>query len=60
MKYKLRCRKKGIVVDELSDIDKYDIVWIREMIPEVYPMDKEYFDASVKRFNEYKAQLTMF
>lgn len=25
-----------------------------------YEIDKEYFDASVKRFNEYKAQLTMF
>jgi site-specific DNA-methyltransferase (adenine-specific) len=25
-----------------------------------YEIDKEYFDASVKRYNEFKAQLTMF
>lgn len=25
-----------------------------------YELDKDYFDASVKRFNQYKAQLTMF
>ena len=25
-----------------------------------YEIDKEYFDASVKRFNDYKAQLTIF
>ena len=37
-KYKLRCRINGIVVT--SRPEKYNIVWIREYNPEIYPMDR--------------------
>lgn len=38
-----------IAADKMGNIEFYG-----------YEIDKEYFDASVKRFEQYKAQLTMF
>jgi len=41
IKYKLRCRKKGIVVDLGKNLYKYDIVWKREFNSEIYSIDKQ-------------------
>ena len=38
-KIKLRCRKKGIVVDYSYNLLKYDIVWKRDFKPEIYTLD---------------------
>jgi len=37
-KYKLRCRKHGIVVT--LNPEKFDVVWKREFNPDVYSIDK--------------------
>ena len=37
-KYKLRCRKKGIVV--VTNINDYDVIWIRKFNTEIYSIDK--------------------
>lgn len=36
-KYKLRCRKLGVLV--CSELTKYDIVWKREFNPIIYSID---------------------
>ena len=38
-KKKIRCRKKGIVVDYSYNLFKYDIVWKRYFKPEIYTLD---------------------
>ena len=38
-KYKLRCRKKGILVTTNPHV--YDVVWVREYSPEVYAKDNK-------------------
>jgi hypothetical protein len=38
IKYKLRCRNKGILVTSKPEL--YDVVWKRIYNPEIYPMDK--------------------
>ena len=40
IKYKLRCRKNGILVT--SNPNKYDVDWKRLFNPEMYPIDKYY------------------
>ena len=40
-KIKLRCRKKGIVVDYSYNLFKYDIVWKRDFITGIYALDLE-------------------
>lgn len=37
IKYKLRCREKGILVT--STPEKFDVVWKRKFNPEIYPED---------------------
>jgi hypothetical protein len=37
LKYKLRCRNKGILVT--SNPENYDMVWKRIFNPEIYPED---------------------
>ena len=37
-KYKLRCRKLGIIVS--NNPENYDVVWKREFNPEIYSIDK--------------------
>jgi hypothetical protein len=41
-KYKLRCRKNGIVVSD--NLELFDIVWKRIYNKEIYSMDKKHFD----------------
>lgn len=38
--YKLRCRNKGIVVT--SNLDKYNIIWLRNFNPNIYSIDKNH------------------
>jgi hypothetical protein len=38
IKYKLRCRNKGILVTSKPEL--YSVVWKRIYNPEIYPMDK--------------------
>ena len=38
IKYKLRCREKGVLVT--SKPEKYKIVWKRIFNPEIYPVDR--------------------
>jgi hypothetical protein len=38
IKYKLRCRNKGILVTYSPE--EYNIVWIRLFNPKIYPIDK--------------------
>jgi hypothetical protein len=38
-KIKLRCRKKGIVVDYSYNLLKYDIVWKRDFRTGIYTLD---------------------
>ena len=45
-KYKLRCRKKGIVVDFEENFYKYDIVWKRNFNPDTSPIDKITYDTT--------------
>jgi hypothetical protein len=37
IKYKLRCRNKGILVT--SNPELYNVVWKRKFNPEIYPED---------------------
>jgi hypothetical protein len=39
IKYKLRCRKNGILVT--SNPSEYDVVWKRIFNPEIYTVDNE-------------------
>jgi hypothetical protein len=39
-KYKLRCRKNGILVCFENELNLFDIVWKRIFNPEIYPLDK--------------------
>lgn len=39
IKYKLRCRKNGIVVSD--NLELFDIVWKRIYNEEIFPMDNE-------------------
>lgn len=40
-KYKLRCRKLGVLICSESELTKYDIVWKREFNPIIYPLDNQ-------------------
>ena len=39
LKYKLRCRNKGILVT--SNPEKYNIVWKRVFNPKIFPIDQK-------------------
>lgn len=49
LKYKLRCRKCGILVSENSEL--HDVIWKRKCDSSIYPMDMEPID---KQKNEFK------
>lgn len=39
-KYKIRCRKNGIIVCLEKEMQKYDVIWKRIFNPKIYPKDK--------------------
>lgn len=47
LKYKLRCRKCGILVSENSEL--HDVIWRRKCDSSIYPMDMEPIDKQKKR-----------